>query len=221
MVALIDGGDHTTTAAESSNNYPLNPQSPGPSPCLLLPDGITVGKRIHLVGAPKTGKTSLVMDMAHSIAQSCPCRCLPHEICHCLAVTMFVMDRTTSSTTTEVEQFPIPCQSVSFSETDHGTEQGRVPAPAALSEPRFQIAALGRIEIRRIQSVKELFQYLLTIQGKPVHDQPYGAMIIDDMDRLTAGQPTTMMQTSKYILPTRTLTVIFYYLCMHVTLFIS
>ena len=210
IAALIDGGgDRATTATdgEVDSASPLHSGSPGPSPCLLLPGGFTTGKRIHLVGGSGTGKTSLAMDMAHSAAQVCPCRCLPREICHCLAVTLFVVDNSsnqTSGSSSEMEHFPIPCQFVSSSTTksaiseDPPEKSRAAPPTTSNSEPQFQLTALGRIEIRRIQTTKELFQYLLTIQGKPVHDQPFGALVVDDLDRLTAGQPMVLMQTSEY-----------------------
>jgi hypothetical protein len=50
---------------------------------------------------------------------------------------------------------------------------------------------LRRIQVRHVAYVREVCcEYLLTVQGKPVWEQPWGGILMDSLDVLTAATTT-------------------------------
>jgi hypothetical protein len=50
---------------------------------------------------------------------------------------------------------------------------------------------LRRIQVRHVTSVRDVWEYLLTVQGKPVGEQPWGGILMDSLDVLTGGNTAT------------------------------
>ena len=69
------------------------------------------------------------------------------------------------------------------------------------SYDNWDVQILKRIRVHRVSSLRELMHDLLTLCGKPLHEQPRagGAIIIDDIDQIIAQQQdsnSTIMMTN-------------------------
>lgn len=116
----------------------------------------------HLIiqGPPKSGQSSLLMDLACDLAAKAPCRCVGDRPCSCLAVILFLP--------LVQEEFPLVCQ--------------QRPGDKMQS---FHRKTLKRIQIRRIANPRDLQQQLWKIQGVGWHEQPY-ALLLDGLDHITS-----------------------------------
>jgi hypothetical protein len=136
-------------------------------------------RHLFLQGPPKSGRSSLLMDLACELAASSPCRC-PHMNngqCSCVSVAIFLPEGEAD--------FPIHCEpEESIAAMDHM----EFTSSQQQSKPSFSKQVLRRIQIRRIISVQDLLQQLWSMQGLPIHEQP-GALLLDDLDRLCSGFP--------------------------------
>ncbi len=116
----------------------------------------------HLIiqGPSKSGRSSLLMDLACDLAARAPCRCVGDRPCSCLAVVLFLP--------LAQEEFPLQCQ--------------QQPGDKTRS---FDKQTLKRIHIRRIANPRDLQQQLWKIQGAGWHEQPY-ALLLDGLDCITS-----------------------------------
>jgi hypothetical protein len=217
VIQLLDDAQFTTINTEA-----VEAQHTASTPSLLIPNRMDSPKRILLRGPPKSGRTSMAMDLACSVAMNAPCRCRQMNSCRCIAATLFLPmypegdeendrndDNNCSST-----RFPLQCHKV-YEEgvpADLESPRGRVqrhhldavsPAPRGVSPPPdWDPELLGRIEVRHVSSLRQVLHYLLSVQGKPVHEQPLGAIILDDLDVLASkhasSPPIAMMQTCTF-----------------------
>jgi hypothetical protein len=146
----------------------------GLSPSLLkIVSKHLASRHLLIQGPPKSGRSSLVFDLACDVAASTSCRCLDHNRCSCIAVTLF---RPSQSKTQEDQGFPLHCRS----------------SPAALAtdesqSDQFSKHVLRRIQIRWIASLHDLLQQLYCLQGSPFNELPT-AILLDDLDLLCAVQ---------------------------------
>jgi hypothetical protein len=221
MIQFIDhdnGGSSSSAmdvemqSTSTSTTKPISPPPPPPPPCLLLPhnDPSNPSPSILLQGPPKSGKTSLALDLAYAMACSAPCRCqdassLSSSSCTCVAATLFLREKDSSSLSLSTSSppprndFPLFCRPIQDNNNTHTpistfeTLAQNHPQPAAslLDHPKW----LGRIQIQYVSSARQVLHYLLTIPGKPLTKQPIGAILIDDLDLLTNHELSPMMQT--------------------------
>jgi hypothetical protein len=145
-------------------------------------------RSIMLQGPPKSGKTSVAMDLAYSSASSAGCLGGCGSSCSCVAAILY---RTADS---EHDDFPLQCL-VKEEETtkEFSTRYHQLDMPTDW-EPQV----LKRIRIRYVQSVRDVLADLL---ATPLMQQPLGAIVIDDIDRMASKEsnPTSaMMQLCTY-----------------------
>jgi hypothetical protein len=200
-----DAAAAPTTSAQSLASKVTT--SSGPSlPCLLLPGDppmtTTSTRRILLQGPPKSGRTSLAMNLAYSCASSAICPCVDDGACRCIAVIIF---RPASQQNTE---FPLAC---------HPSDQKNEPSDnfyqryqklnnRPLHQQQQQVIedweprVLKRIQVHYVTSARELLHELLSVLGKPLSQQPSRAIVMDDLDLITAATTTTTEQQANSII---------------------
>ena len=183
-------------------------------PCLVIPstelNGNDNRKRILLRGPKQSGKTSVAMNLACSLASDAPCSCKQAQpLCRCVAVTFFrpakQHDFASSDDGNENDcRFPLPCHLVhdDFELGSLGNESRLSPTETAYrsaSDHDWDTHSLGRIQVHHVNSIREILYYLFSIKGKAFHEQPSRAIIVDDLDILASKEPNpsmAMLQTS-------------------------
>ena len=143
-----------------------------PLPCLLLPRD---SRRILLQGPERSGRTSMVMNLAYTCAsrRSSSCHCMAQP-CRCTTVVLY---RKTPHSSLE-EDFPLPCH-------DTGVTAKRKRGLAGEhSIHDWKLDVLRRIRIEYVSSPREILQDMLGLLGKPWQDQPLQAILIDDLDQI-------------------------------------
>jgi hypothetical protein len=170
-------------------------------------------RRMLLQGPPKSGRSSITMDLAYAIAAATPCRqhCeASSSSCRCVAVTLFLPcnNDTSNGGAQQDPQFPLHCQKLttthvhqddqqqqqgqhSFQVQMQQLEQSKAAVSSQHATTAWKMDILRRIQVRHVTSVREVWQYLLTVQGKPVGEQPWGGILIDSLDVLTGGNSAT------------------------------
>ena len=157
----------------------------------------TFHNRILLQGPSKSGKSSLVMDFALSLASKEPCRCnnsfgdnifkvasdCTNQTCqNCLAVTLFVPAQ-------RDRPFPLFCEQLDNSNSDYEylreDEKGDSNFDEKIRQKELKLNyASKRIQVRHVTSISDIIRYLLSITGRPIEEQPFAGLIIDDIDVL-------------------------------------
>lgn len=217
MAATATPVAHTRESALNVPGQHYERQSPitqsASRPCLVIPstglNGNDNRKRIILSGPKKSGKTSIAMNLACSLASDAPCTCKQIQpLCRCVAVTFFrpasEHDFASSDDGNENDcRFPLPCHLV-HDDLDlgpMGNESRLNPTETAYrstSERDWDVHSLGKIQVHNVNSIREILYYLLSIKGKALHEQPSSAIIIDDLDILASKEPNppmAMLQT--------------------------
>jgi hypothetical protein len=122
--------------------------------------------RILLHGPQKSGRTSLLMNLASRVAAETPCRC-SQQTCECIAVLFFRMHDTNST------YFPLPCQKVLLEPLIDQSTGG------------WQPDLLKRIQVVHVQSARDIYSKLLALQGQAPYKLPWGGIFIDNLDQVT------------------------------------
>jgi hypothetical protein len=180
-------------------------------------------QRVLLRGPIKSGKSCLAMDLAVSLALSEPCRCCsigadlvsfsyenPDATCrNCTAVTLIVPGVVN-------RPFPIPCESIRKENQFPGgdsaikshvyhesAEVKRMKKPFVSTDSEF-CSAMKRVKIVHVSSLKDIYKYLLTVSSLPIQDQPFGGILIDDIDCFFANMEPVdstirMSQLGKFV----------------------
>ena len=169
--------DATTTPSDNEKRSILH------LPSLL--SSLTSSGRILLQGPHKSGRSSLIMDLAHALASNTTCRsgCPTH--CQCPVVTII------RPTLDEETSFPLYCQYLQSSDTPVHTEDTVRPKRAKLhhsSRQQYNSDALRRIRILRVASIKDALSYLLSVQGS------LRGILFDDLDVLLKRETTDPIQ---------------------------
>lgn len=175
----------------------MTPQSTTELPCLLLPHH---SKRILLQGPGGSGRTSMLMNLAYTSAAGATstCHCLVQP-CRCTPVVIY---RKSQSMQKE-DDFPIPCLCTNDSSTStKGIDEN--------STKDWDLDILQRIRIRYVASAREILQDLLGMLGQPLHEQPFKAILIDDLDLICGDEkneniirPSSGTESSISIMQTR------------------
>ena len=184
-------------------------------------------KRILLRGPPRSGKSSLGMDLAYAEAEAekdC-CGGLP---CDCVAAIVYrpkgrrhtdnhhrnnsnsnyydYDDENDDTYSSNGEQFPLFCRSlptqtveVPADTTNDRTKEGLQAATALKNAEAAATATkrdeddtwdpntLNRIRVCRVSSVRDLWEDMLALAGKPLHERPTRAIIVEDLDQIIVG----------------------------------
>ena len=163
-------------------------------------------RRLVLSGPPKSGRSSLAMDLAYDIASHSPCRLhCQAKPCQCIAVTVFVpVNGDEKNENDHSSLFPLKCSRSCSSKTDVAHDFDGSNANAATAATSWDADVLKRIRIHHIvvasggsanSASREICEHLLFLQGLPVQEQPWGGIVLDDLDRLTAPSiPSTNNQ---------------------------
>jgi hypothetical protein len=218
VVHFVDDAQSATINKEG-----VDAQHTASTPSLLIPNRLDIPQRILLRGPPKSGRTSMAMDLACSVAMDAPCRCRQMNTCRCIAATLFLPmhpdgddENDGNNNCSASTRFPLQCHKVDEESVPGEFESPRwmknqqhhldavSPAPRAVSPLLdWDPESLGRIEVRHVSSLRQVLRYLLSVQGKPLHEQPLGAIIVDDLDDLaskhaSSSPPIAMMQTCTF-----------------------
>jgi hypothetical protein len=151
-------------------------------------------------------------------------------MCRCIAVTIYRPAAASQSADDEQDNFPLYCRQIIITRTRNATnaqdcdidqqsqhvdkrqrtgKQQQQQQQQQQKEERLKddsndywdLQILKRIRVQRVGSARELMHDLLTLCGKPLHEQPRpgGAIIIDDIDTIIAQgstKTTTTMTTN-------------------------
>lgn len=133
-----------------------------------------------LEGPQQSDRTSLLMDMANSLAlSSMPCRgnCLGvGSTCHCVAVALVLPRRQE-----ETPSFPLLVAPAAPEEASNDFE-AQMRALEPKQRPSWDADALRRIQVYHVASLWDLMEYLLSLQSKPPNEQPYHGILVDQVD---------------------------------------
>ena len=137
-------------------------------------------RRLLLQG-PHLMTTSLLFDHAIYLASIEPCRCRYSNFrensdelnCHCVAVTIL------RSTARRDDAFPIRCRPQPERIDSTGKSDDVKHESDAWPTPAFR-----RIQIIYVKDMSDILQYLFTIASQPLHQQPWGGILIDQLDAI-------------------------------------
>mmetsp|Transcript_20867 Transcript_20867/g.57970 ORF Transcript_20867/g.57970 Transcript_20867/m.57970 type:complete len:504 (+) Transcript_20867:314-1825(+) len=200
---LLDGGTFTDsgTGTDSGTSAPSGGR-----------------ERILLRGPPKSGKTSLAMDLAYAkaAAHSNCCGGLP---CGCVACIVYrpkmggdgaIPKGVGNNDENDADQFPLFCRPLPGgvdrgncgsleaslphanananpdSNPDSNTDYNTNTNAAATTTKPWDPNLLKRIRICRVASLRQLWWELLVLAGKPRHEQPSRAIVVEDLDQFLA-----------------------------------
>ena len=141
----------------------------------LLSSSTGEPNRLILKGPPKSGKTSLAMNFAYSMALRGKCHgdCkLTGSSCSCVAVTFLTCAN-------EESPFPLWCEQ-KFDVLDVKSKLRALDNMDAT----WKGNALRRIRVIHLSKLHQLLEYLLSIQSQRQCDRPRQCIIVDDLDRL-------------------------------------
>lgn len=168
----------TTTAGSSLLSTALSIDSES--------EGIEKIPQILLQGPAESGRSSLAMDLAVEMAAKAPCRCNSRQ-CICKPVAFLRPASKADSF------FPMRCCRSEVDDSGAGFHQRMqqlLKTPQARDDgATWDPNTLRRIQVHHLTSFRDCLQYLLCLQGKPSYEQPYSAIIIDDIDCLSEECP--------------------------------
>ena len=160
-----------------------------------------------LCGPCKSGRSSMVMNMAHSLAASHGDHCRSG---HCGSASCCCPDVVILTPLLEGkhERFPLSCHVVEESlpldfygqlralqQSNHAEEPNKTTS--------WNKAALRRIQVHRMSSICNVMEYLLSFQGR--NENPMSAIIVEDLDIFVRGDASCGdLTTEQLMLMTQT-----------------
>lgn len=189
---MVEYGDLSTPDRRRAALHPSAAAAGPPAQSLLLQAAAAAAttddsRTLFVTGPPKSGRSSLAMDAAYSIASSSSSQALCRQHCEgpcrCVAATLIV------PAVSQDALFPLYCQQ-SVSTNTNNKEQGEPSFQVQMQQlqqskqTHYQPHVLQRIQVRHVASVHCLLTYLLTVQGLPAEEQPWGGIVVDSLDRL-------------------------------------
>ena len=194
-----------TQVAEEPPPKPRTPIQPSDPSFLSMAAGntrTTGPKTILLQGPSECGRSSLAMEFAMEMASKATCCCSPaqqQQPCVCRPVALLRPDTTDDS-------FPIPCRRFGKQQQQQSTKNlNRFKSGDDNNNDKlWNQSILERIQVYHFGSFRDTLLYLLSLQGKPLQEQPYSAIVIDDLDSLAENSATTTanesaMQMSQFL----------------------
>lgn len=188
--------EETATSTCSTSASPGNPHHVSllSSLCKQEPS-----RPLHVLvqGPSHSGRSSLAMDIAMEMASKMPCQCQPlpntgSRICHCQPVALLRFGRRDPTQEDHVHRFPLACHRVRRQRQQQQQQDQSIHPSAATttntSTSTWTKQSLRRIQVHHAVNLQSCLQFLLALQGKPHHQQPFGALVMDDMDFLMDHQ---------------------------------
>jgi hypothetical protein len=150
---------------------------------------------VLLKGVPQSGLSSIAMNMAHSIASSstqyCQGACGAGSTSSCTCVAVSIL--TPLSTNPTRESFPMSCHLVEssppldFYGQLRALQQQQENDASNNNNNTWNKAALRRIQVHRMATIRDVMEYLLNIQS----NYPMGGIILQDLDVFVKGNSAT------------------------------
>jgi len=155
------------------------------------------GAPLLVHGPPGSGRTSLLMDLAIRRAARAPCRCgrgndddndlddsADSAACRCTAVLLFrVAD--SSADSADGYRFPLPCHCLQGESTEGRNVQRHSSSSNKNGKAETDTSPLlRRIRVHHLADIRDAYATLLAVQGLPVEEQPWGGILVDDLDKL-------------------------------------
>lgn len=211
--AALTGQPHALDGAEEAADLPRESSRRKTLDASLLAAALSIDSmsdrwksmlekpQILLQGPAKSGRSSLAMDFAAEMAANAVCQCNSRQ-CLCKPVAFLRPESKASSF------FPMRCyrSGVDESGVDFRHRMQELLKTSTSRDNNTTIwnpNTLKRIQVHHLASFRDCLQYLLCLQGKPKHEQPYSAIIIDDIDWLSnesvAGSDGGSMQVSELL----------------------
>ena len=146
--------------------------------------------RILLRGPSGSGKTSLAMNLACNEAKK-DSR-LPIGSISAIVYRPDPRSDNPASTVDSSDRFPLLCRPLPQMDTANPSFTNKSESNAALMEKQNQQEdeeswdpnTLSRIRICRVSSLRQLWEDILVLAGKPIEEQPTRAIIIEDLDKM-------------------------------------
>jgi hypothetical protein len=167
----------------------------------LCPQEPTTSRPLHVLvqGPSHSGRSSLAMDIAMEMASKMPCQCqiitstssmaststsTRSKICHCQPVALLRFDPKDN-----VHRFPLACHRVrrrrrQQQQQDQCTNMLEESTPTTSTRTTWTKQSLRRIQVHHATNLQSCLKFLLALQGRPHHQQPFGAIVMDDIDCL-------------------------------------
>jgi hypothetical protein len=168
---------------------------------LMVEDSATKDvKHAFLHGPQESGMSSLLLELACSLASKTPCRCPPSRAsrsamrpsspaspassralpCNgCTAVLIF----RPAQHPNECDPFPIPCHGIGAKQ-ERDDETLDCDGDTRPSAPSPEL--LRRIQIHHVGSARDMFRTLLQVQGWGKSQRPVGGILVDDFHRIVS-----------------------------------
>jgi hypothetical protein len=198
---VIEGDD----GSEGVQRLPLPSHPPSFIESVLMTEDAATKDVNHafVCGPQQSGVSSLLLELACSLASKTPCRCPPNRagrvargpsspvvspapsraVLPCSGCTAVLIFRPAKLSNEECDPFPIPCRSLDAKQPRNdetsdceGDEGHSTPSPALLR----------RIQIHHVGSVRDMFHTLLQVQGWDKSKRPVGGILVDDFHRIVS-----------------------------------
>lgn len=165
---------------EEEREQPSHHQSPTEPLPSLLRHATNNDKRILLQSPTNADSSSLILDLALSLASEQPCRCRTNDCEGCVAVCVLVLGNNDSP------PFPKLCRP--HVATNVAPPRGSDKVDPYYEPDHTQKQLLHRIQIRHVHTLQDILRYGLSLTGLPQEEVPMGGILVDGcLDRLVAA----------------------------------
>lgn len=147
----------------------------------------SLGSRILLQGPSSSGRSSLTMEFALEMAARAPCLCKSISGCKCTPVVFL------RASNQYDDFFPLRCQRIENCTSKEHQQQQQHEQPTYsnqnASNANWNRTLLRRIMVHHFANLTDCLYYILSLAGKSAHEQPFGAIILEDLDLLVSHGP--------------------------------
>ena len=191
-------------------------------PSILMPSDASEKFVLVQTTSPGTPTMSLLFDTAYQAAKAAECRCHggQPEQCECTNVIIYRYSKENEEEEDSQSSFPLPCRRIARPTNataihpvlraiaDQNNNNQRSEDDDNAWEPNI----LRRIEIVHLSSSSQLMRELLCVPDRPVHRQPYRAIMIEGLHQFADGESPDPYSKSSTMLKIRTLSCVVQYM---------